>query len=922
MDGDGDLDIVTASSGDDTIAWYANGGQSTPSFTKTDISSTADAARDVRVADMDGDGDLDIVSASYGDDTIAWYENNGQAASWSSGVDIVTNASGAESVYVADLDNDGDLDIVSGSADDDTVAWYENDGQTDPSWDAYDLSTSYDARGIHIADMDGDDDLDIVSVSHNDNTVALFEQTGIRTWPNSIVNVIGASSCTASPNLPTGMNIDSSTCTISGTPTVETSNRTYTVTAVISGVTYQTSVWLSSSYLELTPSVEGADLSIDVPMTNITFQYNGQSSSNLFIANPTWTAADITTSTDGPSSVYVADMDGDGDLDIVSTSVLDDTIAWYENDGAADPSWTAADIATSADAPYSVYVADMDDDGDLDIVSASFEDDTIAWYENDGAADPSWTAADITTSADGALMVYIADMDGDGDLDIVAASELDDTIAWYENDGAADPSWTAADITTSADAPHSVYVADMDDDGDLDIVSASFYDDTIAWYENDGAADPSWTAADITTSADGADSVYVADMDDDGDLDIVSASTFDDTIAWYENDGAADPSWTAADITTSADGATSVYVADMDGDGDLDIVSASQNDDTIAWYENDGAADPSWTAADITASADGAKWVYVADMDGDGDLDIVSTSFYDDTIAWYEETGTGTWSNTTGMTNFSGASCSISPALPTGLSIDSSTCTISGTPTVETSNTTYTVTANISNVTYQGSVWLSTSTFGTITSAVEGAHLNLGEAMTPITLNYTVNANASSGSSGGSGSGSSAFVYENNKISTSSQFCGITDNGDLYCWGVNSFGALGNGAYGNTNAPSSTPVDLGTGRTAVAVSAGGSHTCAILDNGELKCWGWDSEGQLGDGGGSSNTWAPSSTAINLGTGRTAVAVSAGNQHTCAILDNGELKCWGWDYYGQLGDGDLDIVSASFRDHHRAFIYAN
>ena len=96
------------------------------------------------------------------------------------------------------------------------------------------------------------------------------------------------------------------------------------------------------------------------------------------------------------------------------------------------------------------------------------------------------------------------------------------------------------------------------------------------------------------------------------------------------------------------------------------------------------------------------------------------------------------WTNSDGgMTNVTGATCSISPSLPAGLSIDSSTCTISGTPTVETSNTTYTVTAVISNVTYQGSVWLSTSTFGTITSAVEGAALNLGEAMTSITLNYT-----------------------------------------------------------------------------------------------------------------------------------------------------------------------------------------
>ena len=102
-------------------------------------------------------------------------------------------------------------------------------------------------------------------------------------------------------------------------------------------------------------------------------------------------------------------------------------------------------------------------------------------------------------------------------------------------------------------------------------------------------------------------------------------------------------------------------------------------------------------------------------------------------------------------------------------------------------------------------------------------------------------------------------------------------------------------------APSSTAIDLGTGRTAVAVSAGGSHTCAILDNGDMKCWGRDHQGQLGDGGANTDTSAPSSTAIDLGTGRTAVAVSAGMDYTCAILDNGEAKCWGVDNFGQLGD---------------------
>ena len=156
----------------------------------------------------------------------------------------------------------------------------------------------------------------------------------------------------------------------------------------------------------------------------------------------------------------------------------------------------------------------------------------------------------------------------------------------------------------------------------------------------------------------------------------------------------------------------------------------------------------------------------------------------------------------------------------------------------------------------------------------------------------------------GSGSGSSStssFAYANDKLSASSQHtCAILDNGELKCWGSDNQGQLGDGGSNtNTNAPSSTAIDLGTGRTAIAVHATHEHTCAILDNGDLKCWGRDSFGQLGDGGLNANTNAPSSTAIDLGTGRTAVAVAAGSFHTCAILDNGDLKCWGSVSYTHL-----------------------
>ena len=122
-------------------------------------------------------------------------------------------------------------------------------------------------------------------------------------------------------------------------------------------------------------------------------------------------------------------------------------------------------------------------------------------------------------------------------------------------------------------------------------------------------------------------------MDSDGDVDVLSASKNDDMVAWYENDGS--QSFTVRVITTLADVAVSVYAIDVDGDGDVDALSASYRDNTFAWYENDGSQ--SFTEHIITTLADGARAVYAIDLDGDGDVDVLSASQNDDTVAWYED---------------------------------------------------------------------------------------------------------------------------------------------------------------------------------------------------------------------------------------------------------------------------------------------
>ena len=143
-------------------------------------------------------------------------------------------------------------------------------------------------------------------------------------------------------------------------------------------------------------------------------------------------------------------------------------------------------------------------------------------------------------------------------------------------------------------------------------------------------------------------------------------------------------------------------------------------------------------------------------------------------------------------------------------------------------------------------------------------------------------------------------IYTNSTLSSGGDHtCAIIDNGSVSCWGLGSKGQLGNGGISTQYSPTLV-TGLGVGRTAVGISVGYSHSCAVLDNGEVACWGENNVGQLGNGGNSDSS-IPTLT-NSLGVGRTAVEVSAAMAHTCAILDDGSVVCWGSGYYGQLGNG--------------------
>jgi alpha-tubulin suppressor-like RCC1 family protein len=125
--------------------------------------------------------------------------------------------------------------------------------------------------------------------------------------------------------------------------------------------------------------------------------------------------------------------------------------------------------------------------------------------------------------------------------------------------------------------------------------------------------------------------------------------------------------------------------------------------------------------------------------------------------------------------------------------------------------------------------------------------------------------------------------------------CALTEDGAVKCWGFNAAGQLGDG----TTAQRTAPVDVsGLNSGIMAIAAGDRHTCAVTEDGRALCWGANEDGQLGDGTTTNRTTPVDVSELDSGVS----ALAAGGRHTCALIVGGAVKCWGWNGYGQLGDG--------------------
>jgi hypothetical protein len=357
---------------------------------------------------------------------------------------------------------------------------------------------------------------------------------------------------------------------------------------------------------------------------------------------PDWTRYQISEgefTTDGE----IADLDRDGDGDVILSDYKNNAIAWWENTG--DPfkssGWIRHQIGDRF--AHDLAVGDINGDGNLDVaIFAKNKSRQLTWFA--APADPSepWSLHEIDTPPGEGL--DLGDIDGDGDTDIAASRN------WYENQDGKGLSWTKHQITANWGEETRTIIADMNNDGKQDLVlSHSEGKGRLSWFAN-----PNWQEHPIESEKlNGCHSLEVGDLDNDGDRDVFAGemNTGGSKVIVYENLGS--DRWNR--IILSRKGTHNARLGDIAGDGNLDIVGKNYTGDKVIELWQNLTSKPKLTLNDWTyIQVDDARESFnkkirffglaMGDVTGDGYQDIISGRYF------YRNPGgdmTGKWSRVT-----------------------------------------------------------------------------------------------------------------------------------------------------------------------------------------------------------------------------------------------------------------------------------
>lgn len=314
--------------------------------------------------------------------------------------------------------------------------------------------------------------------------------------------------------------------------------------------------------------------------------------------------------------VELFDLDEDGDLDVVGLSTYPDMIFWIRNEGGFVFSQPRI-LEANGENHYSLEILDLNEDGLDDLIVATGS--SVRWSQNLGGGDlTQFNTLFVTPGYTHDLQM--ADMDGDGDLDIIFDPDINDEMRWYENDSGAFP--TSHFIATVEVEDYDV--ADIDGDQDMDVMVVTDMSGWVRWYENQGDGFFSYHQLGSESSN---NSVQLVDLDLDGDQDVLVSDYGD--LAFYENEGNGEflspvsiIGWYELD---------NIEAADFDNDGDLDLIgvdNAGTAGSCDLWIQ-DGEMEFTLYPS-IAAPYYYNRFIRTGDLDNDGFLDAVLVDEWQD----------------------------------------------------------------------------------------------------------------------------------------------------------------------------------------------------------------------------------------------------------------------------------------------------